>query len=78
VVIGPLWSDGDAPAPVLAVRDAVRTAALAAGAQWIDPVADGWFDRPAGLIGADRVHPTDAGHRLMAERVDAALRTTGL
>lgn len=78
VVIGPVWSDGDAPAPVLAVRDAVRTAALAAGAQWIDPIADGWFARPAGLIGADRIHPTDAGHRLMAERVDAALRTAGL
>ncbi|GAA4856526.1 hypothetical protein GCM10023201_58650 [Actinomycetospora corticicola] len=78
VVIGPVWSDGNAPAPVLTVRDAVRTAALAAGAQWVDPVADGWFARPTGLIGADRIHPTDAGHRLMAERIDAALRTAGL
>ncbi|WP_433802230.1 SGNH/GDSL hydrolase family protein [Actinomycetospora sp. CA-084318] len=78
VVIGPIWSDGTQPAPVRAIRDAVRDAATAAGATWIDPVADGWFARPAGLIGADGIHPTDAGHRLMAERVDAALTAAGL
>ncbi len=40
-----------------------------AGATFVDPIAARWFvDRP-GLIGADGVHPTDAGHAYMAEKL---------
>ncbi|HEX3545697.1 MAG TPA: SGNH/GDSL hydrolase family protein, partial [Mycobacterium sp.] len=40
-----------------------------AGAVFIDPIAAGWFVGRPGLIGADGVHPTDAGHALMAEKI---------
>ena len=47
---------------MLQIRDVLSAAAAAAGAAFVDPIADRWFvDRPD-LIGADGVHPTDAGH----------------
>lgn len=78
VVVGPIWSDGNAPQPVLATRDAVRSAATAAGAVWIDPIAENWFGARtdaagAVLIGPDNVHPTLAGQTLMAQRIEADL-----
>ena len=43
--------------------------AHAVGAEFVDPIADRWFvDRPD-LIGADGVHPTDAGHAYMADKI---------
>lgn len=78
VVVGPIWSNGNAPFPVLEVRDAVRSAALSAGAVWIDPIGARWFDQPNPLIGADGVHPTDAGHAAIADHVSSALRSSGI
>ncbi len=77
LVIGPPWVDGSPPASQLRNRDAVRAAAATVGAIFVDPLAEGWFaDRPE-LIGADGVHPTDEGHRYMADlilpHIDAAL-----
>jgi len=39
------------------------------GAAFVDPIAEGWFVGRPDLIGADGVHPTDAGHLYMAERI---------
>ena len=40
-----------------------------AGATFVDPIAERWFvDRPD-LIGRDGVHPTDAGHAYMADKI---------
>lgn len=70
LVIGPPWVDGDPPADMLANRDAIRGAATAAGATFIDPLADGWFDgRYSALIGSDGIHPTDEGHRHLADLI---------
>jgi hypothetical protein len=70
VVIGPAWDDADVPAGVLAIRDAVAEAARQAGATFVDPLAEGWFAENApGLIGADGVSPTDAGHGYLADRI---------
>jgi len=69
VVIGPPWPNASPTPEILAVRDVLRAQAEAAGAIFIDPIAEGWFfDRPD-LIGADGVHPTDAGHLFMADRI---------
>lgn len=69
IVVGPPWVDADVPSALERNRDAIRRAAEAAGAVWVDPLADGWFfDRPE-LIGSDGVHPTDAGHAYMADRI---------
>ncbi len=73
VVIGPVWSSADVPVQLLAVRDIVREAAEAAGAQFVDPLADGWFADPANLISGDGVSPTDEGHARLAELVDPAI-----
>ncbi|WP_018331192.1 SGNH/GDSL hydrolase family protein [Actinomycetospora chiangmaiensis] len=80
VVIGPAWPGDTPPATTLAVRDAVGEAARAAGAAWIDPMSEQWFADPAAraTIGADGLHPTDAGHRLMADRTADALSALGL
>jgi lysophospholipase L1-like esterase len=81
VVVGPAWDDADVPGSVLAVRDLVRSAAQAAGAVFVDPVADGWFAQRPELIAPDGVSPTDEGHGYMAELltpvVAAALQHAG-
>jgi lysophospholipase L1-like esterase len=69
LIIGPPWPTATPPPEVLKIRDSLRAVAAAGPAQFVDPIAEGWFvDRPE-LIGADGVHPTDAGHRYMAERI---------
>jgi lysophospholipase L1-like esterase len=78
LVIGPPWVDDRPPAYLLADRDALAAATAQMGGVFVDPLAEGWFTRDSGaLIGADGVHPTDAGHRYMADliapRVRAAL-----
>lgn len=66
IVIGPAWSDARLPADLEAVRDAVEQAAAGAGATFVDPLAEGWFADPAGLIAADGISPLDAGHQYLA------------
>ncbi|SPM33015.1 Lysophospholipase L1 or related esterase, partial [Mycobacterium rhizamassiliense] len=69
LVIGPPWPTADVPDSVLQIRDVLNTAARAAGAAFVDPIGDRWFvDRPD-LIGPDGVHPNDAGHAYLAEKI---------
>jgi lysophospholipase L1-like esterase len=69
LVIGPPWTDANPPAHLLWVRDVLKSQAEATGATFADPIAEGWFvDRP-NLIGSDGVHPTDAGHQYMADKI---------
>jgi lysophospholipase L1-like esterase len=69
VVVGPSWSNADVPAELRALRDAVQSAAMDAGAVFIDPIAEEWFADPAGLIADDGISPTDAGHAFIGARV---------
>jgi hypothetical protein len=69
LVIGPPWPTPDVPPAVLQIRDVLSFQSMIAGATFIDPIAAGWFmDRPD-LIGPDGVHPTDAGHAYMADKI---------
>jgi hypothetical protein len=69
LVIGPPWPTADVPPAVLQIRDILAFQAMLVGATFIDPIAEGWFvDRPD-LIGKDGVHPTDAGHAYMADKI---------
>ncbi len=69
LVIGPPWPTADPPEDVLAVDDVLTGQAAGAGATYVDPLAEHWFvDRPD-LIGPDGIHPTDAGHEYMAEKI---------
>jgi hypothetical protein len=69
LVIGPPWPTADVPPDVLQVRDVLYAQARAMGATWIDPIAERWFVGRPDLIGADGVHPTDAGHAYMADKI---------
>jgi lysophospholipase L1-like esterase len=78
IVIGPV-----APRPVfgaaLEMRDNVEAAALSTGAYFIDPLAERWFQGDAHrFIGSDKFHPTDAGHRYMADLITRDLRRLNL
>lgn len=68
IVIGPTWGSGAPSADILQTRDAVRDAAEAAHAHFIDPIEDNWFTNgEPGLIGSDSVHPTDLGNQRIAQ-----------
>ncbi|MEO8814633.1 MAG: GDSL lipase [Mycobacterium sp.] len=69
LVIGPPWPTSDVPGNVLRIRDILNGQAHAAGAEFVDPLAEGWFVGRPDLIGADGVHPTDAGHAYMADKI---------
>jgi lysophospholipase L1-like esterase len=69
LVIGPPWPTADVPGSVLQIRDALYGQARAAGATWIDPIAERWFVGRPDLIGGDGVHPNDAGHAYMADKI---------
>lgn len=69
LVIGPPWPTADVPPDILQVRDALYGQARAIGATWIDPIAERWFVGRPDLIGADGVHPTDAGHAYLADKI---------
>ena len=69
LVIGPAWPTADPPEDVLRIRDSLNYEAGVAGATFIDPIAAGWFVGRPDLIGADGIHPTDAGHAYMAEKI---------
>jgi lysophospholipase L1-like esterase len=70
IVVGPAWPNSVPVPNIYKVRDAIKAAALAAGATFIDPIEQGWFsgDRQA-MIGSDKTHPTDAGHKFMADQL---------
>ncbi|GAA3672640.1 hypothetical protein GCM10023081_08730 [Arthrobacter ginkgonis] len=75
VVIGPPWVDGNPPPKIRASRDAVKAAAKEVGATFVDPLARGWFaEGKSGLIGSDGVHPTDAGHEYLADKIEPLIR----
>ena len=69
LVIGPPWPTETPPPAVLRIRDALRDQAWGAGALFIDPIAEGWFVGRPDLIGGDGVHPNDAGHVYLAEKI---------
>ncbi|HEX5589123.1 MAG TPA: SGNH/GDSL hydrolase family protein [Candidatus Limnocylindrales bacterium] len=76
VVVGPIWHEADVPDTILALRNHLRTKAGRIGALFIDPIAGGWFTGAnRQYIGADGVHPTNAGHRHIATKVLTILRS---
>jgi lysophospholipase L1-like esterase len=74
LVIGPPWPTADVPGSVLRIRDVLSAAASAARATFVDPIAERWFVNIPGLIGADGVHPNDAGHQYMADKIAPLIR----
>jgi lysophospholipase L1-like esterase len=75
LIVATPWVNASAPHGILASRDAVRDAADAAGAVFLDPIAEGWWGGAGdGSVGADGLHPTDLGHAKLAERIAPFVR----
>jgi lysophospholipase L1-like esterase len=74
LVIGPPWPTADVPGSVLEIRDILMDQARFAGATFVDPIAASWFVGRPDLIGADGVHPNDAGHAYMADKIAPLIR----
>jgi hypothetical protein len=70
IVLGPTWGSNKPIDQVLQTRDAIRGAAEAAQAHFVDPIQDNWFtDGEVGLIGSDGVHLTDLGNLRVAQHM---------
>lgn len=69
LVIGPPWPTADVPVPILRIRDALASVARSSGARFVDPLEERWFVGRPDLIAPDGVHPTDAGHQYLAEKI---------
>ena len=74
LVIGPPWPTPDVPDSLLQIREVLSAAAEAAGATFIDPIAERWFVGRPDLIGVDGVHPSDAGHQYLADMIAPLIR----
>lgn len=69
LVIGPAWVLDDIPPGLLRARDVVKAQAEAAGARFVDPLAEAWFAGKPELRGKGGDRPNDAGHLFMAEQI---------
>jgi hypothetical protein len=70
IVIGPTWGSNPPSEEILHTRDAIRDAAEAAQAYFVDPIQDDWFTNgQSALIGSDDVHPTDEGNVRIAQNM---------
>lgn len=69
LVVGPFYTRPNPPPALLAVRDIVKAQADAVGATFIDPLAEGWVAERPELISDDGAHPTDEGHRYLADKL---------
>ena len=69
LVIGPPWPTADPPDAVLQVNDILNRQASAVGATYVDAIADRWLVGRPDLIGADGIHPNDAGHEYLADEI---------
>lgn len=61
------------PTYLLRMASELRVAADRKNVTFIDPVRDEWFAERPDLVGADTWHPTDAGHRHMADMITPAV-----
>jgi hypothetical protein len=69
--VGPAWA-GTAPANIVAIENAVKSAASSENIFFIDPIAQGWFSGAnMSLMAPDHQSPTDAGHARIAAMIAA-------
>ena len=74
LVIGPVALSPSPPPEIARIPGILRDEAQAVGAVFVDPIAEGWLATNPELIGSDGVHPNDAGHQYLAERIGPLIR----
>jgi lysophospholipase L1-like esterase len=77
VIVEPFWYTDERPASVDTIIGWVRDAAADVGADYIAG-ASRWLDGHPEWIAPDGIHPNDAGHTEIAERMDEELTKLGL
>jgi lysophospholipase L1-like esterase len=81
VVIGPMWPaslppGGDPEGDRAAIREAAEAVR---GLTYVDPMDPPWLSASnIDLIGQDRIHPTDEGHRYLSRRIIDLLASDGI
>lgn len=77
VVLGPWAPNGTVNSNQATTGAILKSAAHERGMVFVDPISQEWFKAP-GMIGPDKLHPNDAGHRAIgqdaAEAITAALK----
>ncbi len=74
IVVGPPSYSGDPDPGLLDIRGQLKSAAQGAGAEFVDPIAEGWIsDDVEELIGPDGDHPTVAGQHYLLEHIAALI-----
>ena len=73
LVLGASGTPGTPPAVVAWINDAVEAAADEAGVSFVDVAEENWTDPADPAIWADALHPNDAGHQLVADRLTPLL-----
>ncbi|MDQ0708369.1 acyl-CoA thioesterase-1 [Arthrobacter woluwensis] len=77
IVVGPPAYSADPDQDLLAIRDALKAAAEASSAEFVDPIALDWMASQAdALLGPDGEHPSPAGHVRLADLMGAVLGLT--
>lgn len=70
LVIGPAWTRGALTPDIEQVAKSVGQSALAAGAQYVDPITERWFfGQESALVGQDGLNPNNAGHIYLADKI---------
>lgn len=72
IATNPLWDASAPPAELATLSDAVKTAALAVDAEYVD-IGQPLIGHPELLV-TDDIHPNDAGQALLADRFATAIR----
>ncbi|MCS5723235.1 SGNH/GDSL hydrolase family protein [Herbiconiux sp. CPCC 203407] len=72
VAVGPAWPASVTPDFVIESDNAVRDAAAENGATYVSALE--WLKGDPALIGADNVHPNDAGHAYLAAQFEQIVR----
>jgi lysophospholipase L1-like esterase len=70
VIVAPIWQNASPPTRCLILRDELWRKARSLRDVFIDPLAERWFTGTSHrFIGPDELHPTNAGHAYIADRI---------
>jgi lysophospholipase L1-like esterase len=68
IVVGPIWTSSDVPNDIRQLNTAIRDAANANNAVFLDALdPQPWLSGAPGQIAEDGIHPTEVGHQVLAE-----------
>ena len=75
LVLGAPYNPGTPAGTIDWINAAVEAAAVRSGLEFVDVAAENWTDPADPTIWNDPIHPNDAGHQLIADRLQSLLVT---